>query len=139
LDKEDAVIRKKSRGHHLPDTNPDKTEHEEDSSSVGLVEVIQFLDHFPQSTAAVIACARKSEAEMWPTLFDVVGSPRDLFDVSFVPLLFVIAKQIIGIPAAELFECRCAGFRSGFQFTGDHTHSGPKCSSSSGKAREAEQ
>lgn len=136
LDREDAAIRKKSRGHRLPDTDPDKTEHEGDSSSVGLAEVIQFLDHFPQSTAAVIACARKSEAEMWPLLFDVVGSPRDLFDVSFVPLFFIIGKQIIGIAAAELFTCRCAGVRSRFQFTGDHTHSGSKCLSSRGKARE---
>lgn len=51
------------------------------SAHTKLSKVIQFLDYFPQSRAAVIACARKCEAEMWPTLFEIAGSPRKLFQV----------------------------------------------------------
>lgn len=93
LDEEDAVIRKRSRGHQLLDTNTDDLEHKGDSPTVGLAEIIQFLDHFPQSTTAVIACARKCEAELWPILFDVVGSPRDLFNVSLSRYCPLSAKR----------------------------------------------
>lgn len=47
-----------------------------------LPSTIEFLDYFSEARDAVIACARKCEAEVWPALFDVVGPPRDLFNVS---------------------------------------------------------
>jgi hypothetical protein len=61
-----------------------------DSSSAGSVAssrsgrtlalVASFLDHFPESLDVVVGCARKTEFEHWPILFDVVGKPRDLYE-----------------------------------------------------------
>lgn len=44
--------------------------------------VVEFLDHFPQALDVVVGCARKTEVARWGFLFDVVGPPRDLFEVS---------------------------------------------------------
>lgn len=44
--------------------------------------VVEFLDHFPQALDVVVGCARKTEVDRWGFLFDVVGKPRDLFEVS---------------------------------------------------------
>ena len=85
-----------------------------------LSDVIQFLDYFPQSREAVIACARKCEAEMWPTLFDTAGSPRKLFQVCLLSwwlhradhrLLSVLRRSYTACPGA------------GSQLTGNHSHS----------------
>lgn len=43
--------------------------------------VVEFLDHFPQALDVVVGCARKTEVARWDFLFDVVGNPRDLFEV----------------------------------------------------------
>jgi hypothetical protein len=43
--------------------------------------VVEFLDHFPEALAVVVGCARKTELSRWDFLFDVVGNPRDLFEV----------------------------------------------------------
>ncbi|BEJ15800.1 hypothetical protein CspHIS471_0504050 [Cutaneotrichosporon sp. HIS471] len=45
-----------------------------------LALVASFLDHFPESLDVVVGCARKTEFEHWPILFDVVGKPRDLYE-----------------------------------------------------------
>lgn len=49
--------------------------------------VVEFLDHFPQALDVVVGCARKTEVARWDFLFDVVGNPRDLFEVR--PSLFL--------------------------------------------------
>ena len=43
--------------------------------------VVEFLDHFPQALDVVVGCARKTEVARWNFLFDIVGPPRDLFEV----------------------------------------------------------
>jgi hypothetical protein len=78
LEQEYSHVRSLSNGNLRQNGNSGQTEV---SNHAGLSAVIQFLDYFPQSRAAVIACARKCEAEMWPTLFDIAGAPRKLFQV----------------------------------------------------------
>ncbi|WVR09306.1 hypothetical protein IAU60_006371 [Kwoniella sp. DSM 27419] len=42
--------------------------------------VITFLDYFPSALDVVVGCARKTEVDRWKILFDIVGSPRELFE-----------------------------------------------------------
>ena len=43
---------------------------------------IDFLDHFDNALDVVVACARKTEVSRWRRLFDIVGNPKELFEVS---------------------------------------------------------
>ncbi|KIR54632.1 hypothetical protein I315_02510 [Cryptococcus gattii Ru294] len=45
-----------------------------------LAAVVIFLDYFPESLDVIVRCARKTEIERWPMLFDLVGKPRHLFE-----------------------------------------------------------
>lgn len=38
------------------------------------------MDHFPEALDVVVGCARKTEVDRWERLFEVVGSPRELFE-----------------------------------------------------------
>jgi hypothetical protein len=53
------------------------------SPDVILPTVVEFLDHFDVSLDVVVGCARKTELTRWRRLFDVVGNPKALFEVSF--------------------------------------------------------
>ena len=57
-----------------------------DDESV-LSRTIEFLDYFDAALDVVVGCARKIEMTRWPRLFDVVGNPKHLFDVSFLRLV----------------------------------------------------
>lgn len=43
---------------------------------------IEFLDHFDTALDVVVGCARKTEMTRWRRLFDIVGNPKSLFEVS---------------------------------------------------------
>lgn len=42
---------------------------------------IEFIDHFESSLDVVVSCARKTEMSRWRRLFDIVGNPKELFEV----------------------------------------------------------
>ncbi|KZT74904.1 RIC1-domain-containing protein [Daedalea quercina L-15889] len=46
-----------------------------------LPDTIEFLDHFDICLDVVVGCARKIEMTRWLRLFDVVGNPKDLFEL----------------------------------------------------------
>lgn len=67
-------------------TSPDDVESPDEDRIDGILStVIEFLDHFPEALDVVVGCARKTEVERWKYLFDIVGKPRDLFEVSTNP------------------------------------------------------
>ena len=53
-----------------------------DKSIAILPTVADFLDHFDTSLDVVVGCARKTELTRWPLLFNVVGTPKSLFEVN---------------------------------------------------------
>ena len=46
-----------------------------------LSSTIEFIDHFESSLEVVVSCARKTEMSRWRRLFDIVGNPKELFEV----------------------------------------------------------
>lgn len=54
------------------------------SDKLVLPTAVEFLDHFDVSLDVVVGCARKTEVTRWQHLFDYVGNPKKLFEVSKV-------------------------------------------------------
>jgi hypothetical protein len=57
-----------------------------------IVQVVNLLDHFPQALTVPISYARKTEEGEWTRLFQAVGEPKDLFDVSWS---FLVENNIL--------------------------------------------
>lgn len=53
-----------------------------DKSTAILPTVAEFLDHFDASLDVVVGCARKTELTRWLHLFNVLGTPKSLFEVN---------------------------------------------------------
>ena len=62
-----------------------QTQDTEEDKTLGLT--VEFVDHFESALDVIASCARKTELSRWKKLFDIAGSPRELFEVcSMVPL-----------------------------------------------------
>lgn len=57
-----------------------------------LMNTVDFLDYFDHALDVVVGCARKIEVTHWPRLFDVVGNPKTLFEVSYLLLADAISS-----------------------------------------------
>jgi hypothetical protein len=51
--------------------------------------VVNLIQQFPSSLEIIVGCARKIEIALWQKLFEIAGSPYDLFNVSFNVLIFL--------------------------------------------------
>jgi hypothetical protein len=55
---------------------------ETSDAAAGFAEgVVGLLDRFPQGLDVAAAYTRKTEAEHWNSLFNLIGDPKDLFEV----------------------------------------------------------
>lgn len=57
-----------------------ETDTETQQSNTLLARVIALISHFPQMLDVVVGCTRKTEVKYWNKLFDIIGSPRLLFE-----------------------------------------------------------
>ena len=64
----------------LPSSREDDAEYQRKHTT--LVNTVDFLDYFDAALDVVVGCARKIEVTHWPRLFDVVGNPKTLFEVT---------------------------------------------------------
>ncbi|OSX67794.1 hypothetical protein POSPLADRAFT_1042987 [Postia placenta MAD-698-R-SB12] len=62
--------------------NHDRRSGEETARNPELLpDTVDFLDHFDVALDVVVGCARKIEMTRWPRLFDIVGNPKQLFEL----------------------------------------------------------
>ena len=59
-----------------------------------LTKTVEFLDHFDVALDVVVGCARKTEMARWKWLFDVVGSPKTLFEARFFYFEFILETYL---------------------------------------------
>lgn len=67
--------------HTVIETEPDPSQNlpvEDDLLPI----TVEFLDYFDAALEVVVGCARKTEMARWRRLFNVVGNPKTLFEVS---------------------------------------------------------
>lgn len=68
--------------HTVIESEADLNEPESPTSDDLLHVTVEFLDHFDAALGVVVGCARKTEMARWRRLFDIVGNPKALFEVS---------------------------------------------------------
>ncbi|KAG8748047.1 hypothetical protein FRC10_009799 [Ceratobasidium sp. 414] len=84
--------------HNVLESECDRLDDEAPSSSdivPVLPSVVEFLDHFDTSLEVVVGCARKTEMARWNYLFNVVGNPRDLFEICLKADLLKVAASYL--------------------------------------------
>lgn len=68
--------------HTVIETETEQSGSEPSASDDLLPVTVEFLDHFDAALEVVVGCARKTEMARWRRLFDIVGNPKALFEVS---------------------------------------------------------
>lgn len=71
----------------------EKVQHQYEYSS--LKRVVSFLRSCPEFEDIVINCARKIESSHWPQLFDIIGSPRKLYEKCLLRAKIRTASQYL--------------------------------------------
>lgn len=75
-----------------------------------LPAVIEFLDHFDVALDVVVGCARKTEVTRWKRLFDIVGSPKSLFEVRLTwCCIHILTKGFLGQVCLDSGRLKTAG------------------------------
>ncbi|KAK9476229.1 RIC1-domain-containing protein [Lipomyces japonicus] len=64
----------------LHDVLDEEADHPPAPEQAILPRVIKFLNNFPEILDVIVGCTRKTEVASWNTLFNIVGSPKDLFE-----------------------------------------------------------
>ena len=55
--------------------------------------VVRLLDCFPEGLDVAAAYTRKTEVEHWGQLFDLIGDPRDLFEVGLQSACIALGRS----------------------------------------------
>jgi hypothetical protein len=73
--------------------------------------VVRLLDSFPESLDVAAAYTRKTEVENWGRLFELIGDPRELFDVSIVRAAGPVARcsrcRFLAVPTRTQKTSNC--------------------------------
>ncbi|ODQ69104.1 hypothetical protein LIPSTDRAFT_88674 [Lipomyces starkeyi NRRL Y-11557] len=64
----------------LHDVLDEEADHPPSPDQAILPRVIKFLNNFPEMLDVIAGCTRKTEVASWHVLFDIVGSPKELFE-----------------------------------------------------------
>ncbi|KAK9464581.1 RIC1-domain-containing protein [Lipomyces arxii] len=64
--------------HDALDEEADNMLHSQQSA---LSNVVKFLKMFPEMLDVIVGCTRKTEMASWHVLFEIVGSPKELFEM----------------------------------------------------------
>lgn len=84
--------------------NHDRRSGEETARNPELLpDTVDFLDHFDVALDVVVGCARKIEMTRWPRLFDIVGNPKQLFEVR-LECSYHLPVRLIIMPAMSLVQ-----------------------------------
>lgn len=73
--------------------------------------VVRLLDSFPDSLDVAAAYTRKTEVENWGRLFELIGDPRELFEVSIAraagPVAGCLRCRFLAVPTRTQKTSNC--------------------------------